>query len=217
MKHANPPMLRRPRFWFSLSVYERIRASVGSVPAETGGMLGCDAGRNVVSHFFLDADAARTPVTYTPDIMSVNTVLDQWDAAGVRLAGFVHSHPKCSPEPSAGDRNYAVRILSTNPESKFLLLPIVLSAADASEFSMRLFVAKRDGDGVAIQRAQLLVFEDAPVELASPQASAPAKQEASGKPVATVPFSAHRCGRNVPIPAGFPFPCLHPGEKLPQQ
>ena len=101
-----PSVLRRPHFWFSLSVYEQIRATLGAAPAETGGMIGGDTKRGVVSHFFQDTAASCTSTSYTPDTGTVNRALEQWNADGVRLMGF----PSLAPARRPGTQRRGSRI-----------------------------------------------------------------------------------------------------------
>ena len=132
----------------TLAVYEKIRNTIGASRAETGGMLGGDIKNGTITHFFYDKNASRSAVTYSPDTETVNRLLtEDWNPAGVRLVGFVHSHPASFFRPSGGDEIYAARILAHNKEQKFMVLPIVQSSADTREFAMRMFIACRDGNG----------------------------------------------------------------------
>jgi proteasome lid subunit RPN8/RPN11 len=145
-----------------LSVYEKIRATIGAHRAESGGMLGGDITTGTVTHFFYDESAGRSAATYSPDTKTVNRVLkENWNPAGVRLIGFPHSHPPGFFQPSGGDGNYATVILAHNPEMPFLAVPIVQTVPDIGEFKMRMFLAQRDGaDGVRFVRVKLVLFED---------------------------------------------------------
>jgi hypothetical protein len=84
---------------------------------------------------------------------TVNRLLtDDWNPAGVRLVGFVHSHPASFFRPSGGNEIYAARILAHNKEQKFMVLPIVQSSADTREFAMQMFIACRDGSDACVER-----------------------------------------------------------------
>ncbi len=159
-KNHGPPLPIEIRM--GLSVYEKIRATIGAHRAETGGMLGGDIKTGTITHFFYDNKASRSSVTYSPDIKTVNRLLtDAWNPAGVRLIGFPHSHPPGLFWPSGGDASYAKVILAHNSELPFLAVPIVQTEPDTGAFKMRMFLAQRDGDyGVRFERAKLVLFED---------------------------------------------------------
>ena len=124
---------RSSPIWFTPEVADTIAASIGSVRAETGGMLGGRRGSGVVDHVFLDRHAEVTGSTYEPDIATVNRVLrEQWNPAGIHLLGFVHSHPYGAWRPSAADAHYARQIMRFSQSTDRMMLPIVQSAADSS-------------------------------------------------------------------------------------
>lgn len=165
-KRSSPPV---EKIRVSLSAYEQIRNTIGVKPAETGGMLGGDLKKGIITHFYYDEKASRSAVTYSPDTATVNHVLAKhWNPAGIRLIGFAHSHPNGCFQPSGGDEVYAARILSHNKEQKFLALPIIQSGDDTSPFAMRMFLAKRKGDGVRIERVRLIIVEDEDTPEAQP-------------------------------------------------
>jgi proteasome lid subunit RPN8/RPN11 len=157
----------------TLAVYEKIRNTIGASRAETGGMLGGDIKNGTITHFFYDKNASRSAVTYSPDTETVNRLLtEDWNPAGVRLVGFVHSHPASFFRPSGGDEIYAARILAHNKEQKFMVLPIVQSSADTREFAMRTFIACRDGSGACVERVRLVIVEEEESENKSVEKSA---------------------------------------------
>lgn len=142
----------------TLAVYEQIRSAIGAMPAETGGMLGGSFDAHEITNFFFDQRASRSSATYSPDTATVNEVLDtEWNPAGVRLLGFVHSHPPGIIRPSHGDQVYAERILTHNRELPYLLLPIAQSGADSEQFQIRMFVATRSDRGVNVARIPVII------------------------------------------------------------
>jgi len=136
--------IRLPKIVFEQSVFEQIRRTVGSLPAETGGVLG-DDGNGTITRFYFDREAVRSSVTYSVDPTRINRIIDAWNADGAHLCGFVHSHPRGCLEPSAPDIEYAQRIIrhAGNDRVEHLLIPIVQSSADG-EFSLRLFAVTRE-------------------------------------------------------------------------
>jgi proteasome lid subunit RPN8/RPN11 len=153
---APPPGLK-----MTLSVYEAIRDSIGNASAETGGMLGGDFEKNEITHFFYDNQASRSAAAYSPDTVTINDLLtDVWNPTGVRLLGFAHSHPPGICHPSRGDEIYAERILSCNTDAPFIALPIVQSEPDVDQFQIRMFVARRNGAGIKIDRIPFMIVAD---------------------------------------------------------
>lgn len=127
------------------AVFENIRSTVGSEPAETGGPLGGTRGSGVADSYHFDGGANTTPVIYRPDVNSLNAMFKiQWNPTGTNLLGFAHSHPAGNRRPSHGDLAYAKDILAAIPELDRLVLPVVQSAADTATFSIAGFAARRD-------------------------------------------------------------------------
>lgn len=66
----------------------------------------------VITDFFFDTKASRSGGTYSPDAGTVNSLLKEtWNPAGIRMLGFVHSHPFGVRNLSSGDLIYARAIL----------------------------------------------------------------------------------------------------------
>jgi proteasome lid subunit RPN8/RPN11 len=152
----------------SLRVYEAIRNSIGSRPPESGGLLGGNLETGVVTEFFFDESANCTWAAYSPDVRTVNRVLEEeWNPQAIRLLGFVHSHPgRC--KPSEADRDYAEAILNANPELPRLLLPIVFPKDAHQDFELKMFTAERTETSVEIRPVSLQIF-------------IPTEEESSGK------------------------------------
>ena len=144
----------------TLSVYDEIRRTIGSVRAETGGMLGGSFDTNIVDHFHLDTTARMTGVTYSPNAKVLTKLLkEEWGPAGIRLLGFVHSHPGTAT-PSDGDIRYATRILDANEDMPWLLLPIVSTQEEHERFACNLFIAHRASTAAKVSPIPLHIFED---------------------------------------------------------
>ncbi len=142
-------------------VYEDIMRTVGSLKAESGGALGRSADGEVVRAFRFDDTARNTGVTYSPDDQALNAMFrEDWNPRGLRLAGFVHSHPPGYARPSPGDLAYAKRILTAIPDMPYLVLPIVQTVPDTGEFRLIPFVVTRNGDTVQVRPAELDILDD---------------------------------------------------------
>jgi proteasome lid subunit RPN8/RPN11 len=148
-------------FSMTAEVLRQVQSTIGSLPAECGGMLGGCRQSGLVSHYYFDGTAGRTTATYSPDVASVNRVLAaDWNPRGVDLMGFVHSHPSGSMVLSGGDREYARAILDANPGLGRLLLPIVQSRCDANDFEMKAYVASTQPGDVNVQPVTIDVVDD---------------------------------------------------------
>jgi len=139
------------------SVARALRASIGELPAETGGMLGGRASSSLVTHFHFDTTANRSPATYSPDATNINALLrEQWNPAGVRMLGFNHSHPAGCDHPSCGDLAYAERILASNPALDRLLMPITQSRADSGHYRINGFAIRRADGRAKVERVPVV-------------------------------------------------------------
>lgn len=143
------------------AVYDKIAATVGTMNAEQGGALGWLENDPVVRFFRFDDTARTTGATYSPDEKSLNDMFrDEWNPSGIRLAGFVHSHPRGFARPSPGDLEYAERILAAIPDLPYLVLPIAQTVPDTGAFTLSPFLAIREGDTVRAHRVPLRIVAD---------------------------------------------------------
>ena len=141
IKRSAPAPMR-----ITLAVLEQIRRTVGNLPPEHGGVLGGRPDSGVVTEFFFDGSARRSTVTYSPDDQLLNRLFtEDWNPKGIRVMGFVHSHPGLS-QPSARDLSYSRRILESIDDLDRLLIPIVISAADSERFEIHPFAVARNGE-----------------------------------------------------------------------
>jgi hypothetical protein len=139
---ALPPL--RP-LAIALPTLCQIAATVGGRPAEYGGMLGA-GGDDVVRHFAFDRGAARDGAAYSPDTVSLSRLFrEHWKPRGIRIVGFVHSHPPGVRRPSGADEEYAARLLDWQPGLDRLLMPIVMAEPDGGVFEFLPYVAMRAG------------------------------------------------------------------------
>ena len=143
----NPFATKPPKLKITREAHEAIRKTVGTLPSETGGMLGGDREKGVITHFHFDGEARTSGATYSPNHELLGSLLkSEWNPKGVKLMGFVHSHPRFCTMPSEGDRLYAKVLLDANDEIEALHLPIVMSGSGGA-FELLPFVAMRDGAG----------------------------------------------------------------------
>jgi proteasome lid subunit RPN8/RPN11 len=145
-------IIRIPAITFAESVSNEIRRTVGSLGAETGGILAGNPDTGQVTHFYFDRSASRSRVTYTVAADRINPVIGSWNKEDIHLMGVVHSHPRGIEQPSPADLELALRILrrTDNAAMDHFLIPIVQTAADGA-FSMRVFSVARGLDGAVLE------------------------------------------------------------------
>ena len=115
---------------------------------------------SVVTHFHFDVSARMTGATYSPDYEVLNHLFqDEWNPTGIRLLGFVHSHPGHFNRPSHGDMTYARDILNAIEDLEELFLPIVSTVPDTGSFQLEAYTAQRDGNNVRIEPLTLEVVD----------------------------------------------------------
>jgi proteasome lid subunit RPN8/RPN11 len=143
------------------TVLRETHGTIGSRPAETGGLLGSSDGKTI-DYFHFDEFAQTTDSTYSPDVEALCPVLSDCKERGIEVVGFIHSHPKGIPRPSQGDMDYAAAIMETNSLEQ-LVLPIVQSGADG-DFAIHGYIAQLyDGKVRIINTPIQVVPEPAPV------------------------------------------------------
>ena len=140
------------------SVHRQIMGTVGTKVPENGMALGGDPHDEVIRHVVFDDGAARSGSTYSPDHVRLNRLLAEWwRPSGIRLLGFVHSHPGRFVRPSSGDLTYAQAILEANPHLDRLLMPIVTVEPNPA---LHPFVVVRTPEGVVAKPAVLEVLDE---------------------------------------------------------
>lgn len=106
-------------------VYDQICQTIGKYPVETGGALGSSDGGNTIDRFYFDFSAQTTGNTYSPNTKVLNRVIAMWNAKGIELVGFIHSHPEGSITLSREDCQYGKAIMKAMDVHGRLFMPIV--------------------------------------------------------------------------------------------
>jgi molybdopterin/thiamine biosynthesis adenylyltransferase/proteasome lid subunit RPN8/RPN11 len=134
-----------PKITIADNVYAEIQQTIGSLPAETGGVLGGNPRTGKVTQFFHDARARSSAVEYQVEASRLNPVIEDWNRHDIHLMGMIHSHPPGHETPSGLDVEFARRILNRpdNDALPHFLIPIVQSGAD-TVFSLRVFTVLRE-------------------------------------------------------------------------
>jgi hypothetical protein len=139
------------------NILETVIKTIGMRPAETGGPLGGVNG--AISHFSFDQTGQVSSVTYSPDVKKLNSLFKtEWNPVGVRLRGFIHSHPSAMRSVSGGDMSYVKAIFNAIRDLHFLWLPIVNTVPETGQFVLTPWFASRKGnDEVEFTRGQIQV------------------------------------------------------------
>jgi hypothetical protein len=157
---------QKPVLRITYDVVAQIIKTIGVNRAETGGPFGGGGDGSVITDYVFDTRSRKTAVTYSPDTEHLNNIFkNDWNPKGIRLRGFVHSHPAFSTTPSYGDEVYASRILAAIPDLDCLWLPIITTIQDTDRFQLTPWVAYRAENGVQLVRGMVEVV-DMPVDAA---------------------------------------------------
>lgn len=149
-----------PTLEISLEVLGEILKTIGSLHAEQGGALGGLETSDEVNHFHFDNTSNQSSVTYSPDHRFLNRLFKkEWNPKGIRLRGFVHSHPGRGSSPSHGDEIYAKNILQAIPDLEILWLPIVNTVPDTGEFFFTPWAAVVHAGELRLIRGEVTVTE----------------------------------------------------------
>lgn len=158
-KVSNLSLMNSPVLHLHWNVFEEVVKTIGSRHAESGGAIGGNDCGNTVSHFHFDMSSHNSAVTYSPDYKLLNRLFkSKWNPEGVRLRGFIHSHPGLMGRPSCGDEVYAERILQAIDDLDCLWLPIVNTVSDTGIFRMTPWVAYRRSKGVFLVKGKIQVM-----------------------------------------------------------
>jgi hypothetical protein len=158
-----------PMLTITWDVLEAIIKTIGSLKAETGGAIAGEGYEKEITHYYFDESSRSSAWTYSPDHKGLNQLFKtEWNPKGVRLRGFVHSHPGRMGRPSYGDEVYADHILQAVEDMDLLWLPIVNTIPDTGAFKLIPWAAYRNKEGVEVVRGKIQVVQGAaqwPVEL----------------------------------------------------
>lgn len=150
----------RNRIKMTKDVFEQIKSTIGSRPAETGGILGMRNG--VVDAFYFDNNGERSRATYSPDIESINRELEEnWTPNDIIYMGAIHSHPRGIIGPSGPDAEYGERLLINNLKydkaKPYFYLPIVQPEDEFGPFALYSYVGVFENKRFRIKETDLYV------------------------------------------------------------
>lgn len=121
---------KRQKMTFLDSAYNEIINTIGSLPAESGGLLFGKEDDFIVRKFVFDKNARTTRSTYTFNTEYLNPEIKRlWNEEGLSCIGFIHSHPRSYSVPSPPDIEYFSSMFESMPRKQYLT-PIVFTAPD---------------------------------------------------------------------------------------
>lgn len=97
------------------NVKDEILKTIGSMEAESGGVLACKKEKGIVD-FYFDAEASCGKASYIPSLRAINRQVNEiWNCQGYYFGGIVHSHPeKASSALSKADKKMTEKIMHHN-------------------------------------------------------------------------------------------------------
>jgi len=112
------------------SVYNDIRSTIGSRPAESGGLLFGNEEDMIVRAFVFDKNAKTTRSTYSFNTGYLNPEIKRiWKEQGLSCLGFIHSHPYGCGCPSHPDIMYFSSTFDNMPRP-YYITPIIFTDPD---------------------------------------------------------------------------------------
>jgi hypothetical protein len=132
------------------TAFAKVRATVGSLPAERGGIFVGPDPFCIEDFIFDEGKKANQSAVYFPDTAYLNEILERdHEPHGRRFVGLAHSHPNGYWRPSGdamwGDVKAARNNLmsKSNADLPALFIPIVESAATTGAFALHPFIMLR--------------------------------------------------------------------------
>jgi proteasome lid subunit RPN8/RPN11 len=142
-------------------VYQDIKNTIGSRPAESGGLLMSYTRDYTITCFVLDIAAAKNSSVYQPDTAFLNSVLK---GRNDEFVGIVHSHPGGARYLTTQDQRAAWSNLTSpgNPHLNAYLMPLIQTIPDTGRFEIIPFIVTchPKGNGrVEVCRVELEIID----------------------------------------------------------
>ncbi|MBP6237610.1 MAG: hypothetical protein KA536_15780 [Saprospiraceae bacterium] len=143
MKKIITKLNERPKMKILESVYNEIINTIGSRPAESGGLLFGKEDDMIIRKFVFDKHAHTTRSTYTFNTGFLNPEIKKiWNEEGLSCIGFIHSHPHGYGRLSPPDIEYFTNMFESMPR-KYYITPIVFTIPDGG-FKMNAHILFKD-------------------------------------------------------------------------
>lgn len=147
--HPDAYLIKRMRM--KRQVYNDIKTSIGSMPAESGGVLLGNSNSLVIECFVFDLMAATNQTVYQPNTKFLNSVLKGREN---QFLGIAHSHSKGGRTLSQQDRNAAWSNMTSpgNPHLHAYMMPLIQTTPDTKRFEIipYIVICHPDGHGRVI-------------------------------------------------------------------
>ncbi len=147
----------------SKAAFAKVRETVGSLPAERGGIFVGPDPFCIEDFIFDEGKQANRNTIYYPDTAYLNEILERdHEPHGRRFVGLAHSHPNGYWRPSGdagwGDVKAAKNNLMAkdNTDLPALFIPIIESAATTGTFNLHPFVMLRRDFRVRAARYEVI-------------------------------------------------------------
>ena len=139
-----PDLVLRMRM--TAQVYRDIERSIGSRPAESGGILLSKSHDYTVTCFVWDNAADRNETIYQPNTEFLNAVLKGRDD---EFVGIVHSHPRGARRLTSQDQRAAWSNLTSpgNAHLQAYLMPLIQTTPDTGRFELIPYVVTCHPEG----------------------------------------------------------------------
>ena len=141
--------------------YFDIKTTVGSSPAESGGIIIGNPNSLVIECFVFDLMAATNRTIYQPNTEFLNSVLK---GRGNQFLGISHSHAKGCRMLSQQDRNAAWSNMTSpgNPHLNTFLMPLIQTIPDTGRFEIIPYIVTCNPGGhgrVIVHQAKLEIID----------------------------------------------------------
>lgn len=155
---TNTPKIKgRPKVRILESVLNKIINTVGSRPAESGGLLFGNEEDMIITDFVFDENARTTRTTYSFNVGFLNPEIKRlWTEKRLSCIGFLHSHPPGYSWPSPPDMTYFTSMFEAMPR-KHYIIPILHCVPDGG-YKMNTYILP-NGSGEAI-KADIEILPD---------------------------------------------------------
>ncbi|MBL0236041.1 MAG: hypothetical protein IPQ02_05335 [Saprospiraceae bacterium] len=147
----------RPKMKILEGAYNEIVNTIGSRPAESGGLLFGKEDDMIVRKFVFDKHAHTTRSTYTFNTEFLNPEIKRiWNEEGLSCIGFIHSHPHGYGRLSPPDIEYFSSMFESMPR-KHYITPIVFTVPDGG-FKINAHILRNGERNTSI--AEIVVLPD---------------------------------------------------------
>ncbi|MFC1814051.1 hypothetical protein ACFL03_15310 [Thermodesulfobacteriota bacterium] len=155
----NPKLTKTMKIAFP--AYKDIEDSIGTRPAESGGILIGDPKSLIINCFVFDIAAAHNRTIYQPNTKFLNSVLK---GRNDEFLGIGHSHPGGSRQLTSQDQRAAWSNLTSpgNPHLNAYLMPLIQTVPDTGFFEIIPYIVTCHPEGrgrVIVKKVKLEIVD----------------------------------------------------------